>query len=133
MQEQNLIIASEELWQRAIALLREVVTTDQERSQMERYVPLLVSHSIENNEFVVGLSDQLQVDFLSPKLALPLERALHASGLPKEIRVRFAVKEGHENQTTTTPSPELARRRSVDAQRTAESHLRGIPSTMPLH
>ena len=53
MQEQNLIIASEELWQRAIALLREVVTTDQERSQMERYVPLLVSHSIENNEFVV--------------------------------------------------------------------------------
>ena len=113
MQEQNLIIASEELWQRAIALLREVVTTDQERSQMERYVPLLVSHSIENNEFVVGLSDQLQVDFLSPKLALPLERALHASGLPKEIRVRFAVKEGHENQTTTTPSPELARRRSA--------------------
>ena len=68
MAEHDLINSSEELWQKAIALLREVMTTDQERSQMERYVPLLTSHSIENNEYVVGLSDQLQVDFLHKKL-----------------------------------------------------------------
>ena len=133
MEEYDLTLSSEELWQKAIALLREVVTTDQERSQMERYVPLLTSHAIENNEYVVGLSDQLQVDFLSPKLLLPLERALHASGLPKEIHVRFAVKSQQANVTPAMPSPELARSKPADTQRVVEPHLRGIPSTMPLH
>ena len=82
MIENNLIASSEELWQKSLSLLREVMETDQERSQMERYVPLITSHLIENNEYVVGLSDQFHVDWLSPKLSLPLERALHAAGLP---------------------------------------------------
>lgn len=133
MIENNLINSSEELWQRSLSLLREVMTTDQERSQMERYLPLLTSHSIENNEYVIGLSDQFHVDWLSPKIALPLERALHAAGLPKEFHVRFAVRERQENVTTSTPSPELARSKPTDTQRLVETHLRGIPSTMPLH
>lgn len=133
MIENYSIKSSEELWQKSLSLLREVMTTEQERSQMERYVPLLISHSIEKNEYVVGLPDQLSVDWLSPKLALPLERALHVAGLPKDFHVRFAVKEKQENITATTPSPELARNKPIDTQRMGVPHLRGIPSTMPLH
>ena len=133
MIENNLIASSEELWQKSLSLLREVMETEQERSQMERYVPLITSHLIENNEYVVGFSDQFHVDWLSPKLALPLERALHAAGLPEEFHVRFAVREKQESSTPATPSPELARNKPIEAQHTVASHLRSIPSTMPLH
>ena len=132
MMEHNLIESSDELWQKAISLLREVMATDQERSQMERYFPLFISHSIENNEYVVGLSEQFHVDWLSPKFALPLERALHSVGLPNEFHVRFTVRKQQEDSATTTPSPELARNKLTDNQHRVAPHLRGIPSTMPL-
>ena len=133
MKENDLQLSSEELWQKGISLLREVMTTDEERSQMERYFPLFISHSIEGNEYVVGLAEQFQVDWLSPKLMIPLERALHSAGLPEEIHVRFAVKENPNNSVISTPSPELARVRTSEAQRIDSHQLRGMPSTMPLH
>lgn len=132
MTEHDLIDSSNDLWQKAISLLQEVMTTEQERSQMERYFPLITSHAIENNEYVVGLSEQFQVDWLGPKFALPLERALHTVGLSKNIPVRFAVKKQQNNTTMTTPSPELARSKPTDTQRMVAPHLRGILSTMPL-
>ena len=104
MAENDLKQHYEDLWQKGITLLRDVMSTEQERSQMERYVPLFIYHAIEGNEFVVGLSEQFQVDWLSPKLALPLERALHAAGLPEEIRVRFAVKAQQEGSANSIPS-----------------------------
>lgn len=127
MSEYDAKESTENLWQGAVSLLREIMTTEQERSQMERYFPLFTYHGIEGNEFVVGLAEQFQVDWLSPKLALPLERALHASGLPKDIHVKFAVKDKQESVASSIPSPELARNKPIDG------HLRGIPSTMPLH
>ena len=133
MEEHSLKKSSEELWQQAVSLLRDVMTTDQERSQMERYFPLFTSHEIEGEEYIVGMEEQFQVDWVSPKLSLPLERALHAAGLPKEIHVRFAVKQKQDNSIQTIPSPELARNKPTDTQRMVASHLRGIPSTMPLH
>ena len=91
MTEHDLIDSSNDLWQKAISLLQEVMTTEQERSQMERYFPLITSHAIENNEYVVGLSEQFQVDWLGPKFALPLERALHTVGLSKSSTVSFSL------------------------------------------
>lgn len=123
----------ENLWQKGISLLREVMSTEEERSQMERYVPLFTYHAIEGNEYVVGLAEQFQVDWLSPKLVLPLERALHSAGLPEEIHVRFAVKVGDKGTAITTPSPALARIKPAEIQRMNTHQLRGIPSTMPLH
>ena len=133
MAENDLKEQHENLWQKGISLLRDVMSTEQERSQMERYVPLFTYHAIEGNEFVVGLSEQFQVDWLSPKLALPLERALHAAGLPEEIHVRFAVKGQQEGSSISIPSPELARIRTTETQRVDSHQVRGIPSTMPLH
>ena len=104
MEENNLQQQYENLWQKGISLLREVMTTEEERSQMERYVPLFTYHAIEGNEYIVGLAEQFQVDWLSPKLVIPLERALHSAGLPEEIHVRFAVKGQPKNSVISTPS-----------------------------
>ena len=43
---------SEELWRNALSLLRKMATTDQERSQLERYIPMFTSHGIEGNSFM---------------------------------------------------------------------------------
>ncbi len=50
---------SEELWRNALSLLRQMATTDQERSQLERYIPMFTSHGIEGNNFMIGLSDEV--------------------------------------------------------------------------
>ena len=128
----------EELWKGAISLLREVLANDQERSQMERYFPMITTHGIMDGDYVVGLSDQFTVDWLSPKLTLPLERALHAAGLSKDIHVRFIVNPAATipavtaNPSPALASPALAMGRSTIASQNSH-HLRGIPSTMPLH
>ena len=80
MTDTDITKSPEELWKGAISLLREVLANDQERSQMERYFPMITTHGIMDGDYVVGLSDQFKVDWLSPKLTLPLERALHAAG-----------------------------------------------------
>ena len=124
--------AQEEIWKVAISMLREVLTTDQERSQMERYFPMITTHGIEDGEYVVGLSDTFQVEWVAPKLTLPLERALHAAGLPEDIHVRFSVK-GKSEPSIATPSPTLAMVPQGSAVQQQPHQLRGIPSTMPLH
>ena len=133
MIENDLKQSSEYLWEKGISLLREVMKTEEERSQMERYFPLFTCHSMEGNEYVVGLAEQFQVDWLTPKLALPLERALHAAGLPEDVHVRFAVKGQQAKDTISTPSPELARVKPSETHRIDSHQSRGIPSTMPLH
>jgi len=133
MQEQDSERKAEELWQRAIALLRDIMTTDEERSQMERYLPMFTYHGIEGNEYVVGLADQFQVDWVTPKLALPLERALHASGMPREMHMKFSVKQMAENMSVPTPSPVLAQNKPKKTVRQSSGLSREFPSTMPLH
>ena len=53
MAENDLKQHYDDLWQKGITLLRDVMSTEQERSQMERYVPLITFHEIEGNEYVV--------------------------------------------------------------------------------
>ena len=124
---------SEELWRNALSLLRKMATTDQERSQLERYIPMFTSHGIEGNTFMIGLSDEFEVEWIGNKLAEPIERALRAAGLANEMSVKFAVRQTSKSSTISTASPQLARSKSTDTQRISVSHMRGIPSTMPLH
>lgn len=124
---------SEELWRNALSLLRQMATTDQERSQFERYIPMFTSHGIEGSTFMVGLSDEFEVEWIGNKLAIPMERALRAAGLSNEVNVKFAVRQTSKSSTISAASPQLARSKSTDTQRISASHARGIPSTMPLH
>lgn len=124
---------SEELWRNALSLLRKMVTTDQERSQLERYIPMFTSHGIEGNSFMIGLSDEFEVEWIGNKLAEPMERALRAAGLLNDMNVKFVVRQNSKSSTISTASPQLARTKSTDTQRISVSHMRGIPSTMPLH
>ena len=124
---------SEELCRNALSLLRQMATTDQERSQFERYIPMFTSHGIEGSTFMVGLSDEFEVEWIGNKLAIPMERALRAAGLSNEVNVKFAVRQTSKSSTISAASPQLARSKSTDTQRISASHARGIPSTMPLH
>lgn len=123
----------EELWRIAIDLLRKMAATDQERSQFERYIPMFTSHGIEGTNYIVGLSDSFEVEWIGNKIADPLDHALHAAGLPTYISVKLAVRQPSKPLKVSTPSPELARSKSTDTQRISTVHLRGIPSTMPLN
>ena len=65
MSENNLENTPEELWQGAVALLRDIMTTEQERSQWERYYPMFVSREIVDGKYVIGLEDQFHVDWIA--------------------------------------------------------------------
>ncbi len=124
---------SEELWKKAISLLRDIMVTPEERSQLERYFPMLTFHGFENGEYVIGLADQFQVDWVTPKLALPLERALHASGLPKDVHVKFAIRQPSHYVAPQAPSPALAQSKPRKTATKVSSLSREVPLTMPLH
>ena len=94
---------------------------------------MFTSHGIEGSTFMVGLSDEFEVEWIGNKLAIPMERALRAAGLSNEVNVKFAVRQTSKSSTISAASPQLARSKSTDTQRISASHARGIPSTMPLH
>lgn len=122
----------EKLWVEAVARMRLNFKTDRERSQAERYVPMFVSHEIEGNEYIIGVSEKIQVDWFTPMFVAPLEQALHESGLPETIHVRFAVR-GAATMPRPTSTARLIRPtvETPVAVQTAQNAM--LSSTMPLN
>src|SRR5574344_61126 len=91
MSDLTTMMTIDELWSKATDCYRASLKTDTERSQMERYFPMFISHEMEGSEFRVGVEQELQVEWFTPLYAKPLANAIRVVGGPSDVVVRFIV------------------------------------------
>ena len=82
-----------DLWDLAVALYKTSLVSMEESKKWDRHAVAFVSHTLEGNNFVIGVADQYAADFYSSLYAEPLRIALVKAGAPTEVRVKFSVTE----------------------------------------
>ena len=129
MSETRSLSAPENLWEQIVELVKNQFSTDGDRSKMERYFPLFVSHELKENTLRIGVAEALQVEWFTPLFTKPIENALHALGY-SDAHVVFDIAETDRSSSSQkpafTPSP------ASFLKQTTTPTLMGMPSTLPL-
>ena len=117
------------LWDRAVELYKATLTTDSERSQMERHFPQFIYHKQVNAEYLIGVAEELQVDWFSQIYAQALENALHSAGLDSSVSVKFTVANSAALPSVGSFNKAEPKKPPVPKPKTRSV----IASTLPLH
>ena len=120
------------VWNSIVARVKASLPTEVERSRMNRYFPLMLTHSQVGGEYLIGVSEQIQVEMFTDLYAKLIEEALEMDGRAG-LQVRFVVNKPTSPQPTPLPQPIYAQTVSQPVQHHTPHVTRGIPSTMPLH
>ena len=120
------------VWNSIVARVKTSLPTEVERSRMNRYFPLMLTHSQVGGEYLIGVSEQIQVEMFTDLYAKLIEEALEMDGRAG-LQVRFVVNKPTSPQPTPLPQPIYAQTVSQPVQHHTPPVARGIPSTMPLH
>ena len=103
MTEKTLQIAPDGLWENVCNLVRNHLATESERSQMDRYFPMFVSHELAENIMRIGVAEAIQVEWFSPLYKKPIEKALDELGYPG-VNVVFEVSQSHKPSVHSKPA-----------------------------
>ena len=129
MSEETSLRAPKGLWEQIVELVKSRFSTEHDRSKMERYFPLFVSHELKENTLHIGVAEALQVEWFTPLFTVPIENALRELGY-SDAHVVFdiadAAHSGNVQKSSFTPATATFLR-----QATAPA-LMGMPSTLPL-
>ena len=120
------------VWNSIVARVKASLPTEVERSRMNRYFPLMLTHSQVGGEYLIGVSEQIQVEMFTDLYAKLIEEALEMDGRAG-LQVRFVVNKPTSPQPTPLPQPIYAQTVSQSVQHHTPHVARGLPSTMPLH
>lgn len=130
MIEKTLKNAPEGLWEKVVNLVKDNLTTDSERSQMDRYFPMFVSHEFADGIMRIGVAEAIQVEWFTPLYAQPIEKALEELGYAG-ISVVFEVDPS--GKPAIQPKTSFSPAQSFMQKQPATQHaLMGMPSTLPL-
>ena len=129
MSEVNSSIAPGGLWEQIVELVKKQFTTESDRSKMERYFPLFISHELKGNTLSIGVAEALQVEWFTTLFKVPIESALHALGHPS-AKVVFDIAENADASVVQKTQPSPAHLLKPSSSSTPA--LMGMPSTLPL-
>ena len=82
-----------DLWVLAVALYKTSLSSVDDVSRWDRHAALFASHELENEKFIIGVSDQYTADYMASLYSEPLRIALIKAGAPQEVEVVFKVTE----------------------------------------
>lgn len=122
---------SDELWRTVVARVKASLPTEVERSRMERYFPLMLTHAPVGGAYVIGVAEPVQVEMFTEAYAKLIEEALVLDG-HLSLPVRFVVEKTPTARPTPLPQPAY-RPAPPPARPTTAPVARGVPSTLPLH
>ena len=129
MSEVNSSIAPGGLWEQIVELVKKQFTTESDRSKMERYFPLFISHELKGDTLSIGVAEALQVEWFTTLFKVPIESALHALGHPS-AKVVFDIAENADASVVQKTQPSPAHLLKPSSSSTPA--LMGMPSTLPL-
>ena len=121
--------APEGLWEQVVELVKNRFSTENDRSKMERYFPLFLSHEFKENTLHIAVAEALQVEWFTPLFTKPIESALHELG-HADAKVVFDIAESA--QSAHVQKPAFASPASAFLKQTTAPALMGMPSTLPL-
>lgn len=82
-------IASKEMWERAKNIYLSTLHSDEERSQIDRYLSMIVSVSRSGNEFVVTTSNAYAADYLKDNYSERLKKCLELVSDGEQVDLNF--------------------------------------------
>jgi len=82
-------IASKEMWERAKDIYLSTLHSDEERSQIDRYLSMIVSVSRSGNEFVVTTSNAYAADYLKDNYSERLKKCLELVSDGEHVDLNF--------------------------------------------
>ena len=128
--EKNIQTAPGALWENIVNLVKKHLATDSERSQMDRYFQMFVSHELVGDEFHIGVGEAIQVEWFEPLYTQPIEKALAELGYA-DVKVKFEVSDAKQHSSSSSKpfSPSQAFLKKQPIERNVPM---GMPSTLPL-
>ena len=119
-------------WPGIVASVRSLLPTEMERNRLERYAPLMKARGQVGAEYLIAVSEQIQVEMFTGYYAKLIEEALEMAGRPG-LAVRFVIEaSAAKAQPAPLPPPQYASPSSTELRQRLNA-ARGVPSTMPLH
>lgn len=89
------------LWEKVVQQVKMLLPTEMQRNRMDRYFPLMLKHQPENQLYVIGVEEQIQVEMFTRDYADLIKEALQTNGYNYE-QVVFRVIPRDKNQA---PAP----------------------------
>ena len=93
MSEETIDINSKALWEKAINLYLAALSSENEKSQVKRYLSMITSVAKEDNSFIVYTSTPYAADFLKTNYADKLMRCLEIVSDNNNLNIIFKVNE----------------------------------------
>ena len=119
-----------DLWVLAVALYKTSLSSADDVSRWDRHAALFASHELENEKFIIGVSDQYTADYMASIYSEPLRIALIKAGAPQEVEVVFKVTEVARRIDDEKRQNEVRRQQAEEPQITRKSVF---ASTIPLN
>ena len=129
MSKETSLKAPEGLWEQVVELVKNRFSTENDRSKMERYFPLFLSHEFTENTLHIAVAEALQVEWFTSLFTKPIESALHELG-HADAKVVFDIAEAA--QSAHAQKPSFAPPAAAFLKQSAAPALMGMPSTLPL-
>jgi hypothetical protein len=82
-----------DLWVLAVALYKTSLTSAEDISRWDRHAASFVSHELENDRFVIGVTDPYAAEYYTSEYSDALRNALIRAGAEPGIKVVFSVTE----------------------------------------
>lgn len=119
-----------DLWVLAVALYKTSLSSVDDVSRWDRHAALFASHELENEKFIIGVSDQYTADYMASIYSEPLRIALIKAGAPQEVEVVFKVTEVARRIDDEKLQNEVRRQQAEEPQIARKSVF---ASTIPLN
>ena len=91
MTDENMTRA--DLWDLMVALYKTSLTSMEESKKWDRHAAAFASHTLEGNDYIIGVADNYAATYYESIYSEPLRRALVKAGAPQAVKVKFMVTE----------------------------------------
>ena len=116
-------IASKELWERAKEIYLSTLKSEEERSQIDRYLSMIVSVSRNKNDFLISTSNSYAADYLRENYSDRLKKCLELVADGEKVGLKFKY-DANAKPSVVLPSP---------APQQNGTRVSSFISTMPLN
>ena len=91
MTDENMTRA--DLWDLMVALYKTSLPSMEESKKWDRHAAAFASHTLEGNDYIIGVADNYAATYYESIYSEPLRRALVKAGAPQAVKVKFMVTE----------------------------------------
>ena len=143
MNDDNMDVASRDLWERAKQIYLATVQSAEEKSHIERYLAMVTNVSRKDDTFIVYTSNEYAVELLKDKYAEKLKSSLLLAGGGNDLKIEFHHDKTHVPTVLQPPKAVMPKKKSekgtifisttpLNAEYTFEEFVRGPSNSFAL-